>query len=222
MAKQTLNNNFYHENYIPTINEEILASDLDIRDKKSGLIDLFTAGIETLARSMSISLQHLSQNPQCQKKMVEELQSNIHGGNLFEATYSKAFIQESYRITPTAFVIARLVEEDMELSGYHIKRGTFALCHAMVANSKDENFENAQKFIPERWIPSSEFHNRTPKPNHSPNLVCPFGIGRRMCPGKRFSDMEMLMVLTRVSMVLKLFSQEMASLNVFVFLSFCS
>lgn len=195
MAKQNLNNNYES---VQTINEEILASGLDIRDKKSGLIDLFTSGIETLARSMSIALHHLTQNPECQERIFEELQTGISTENLFEATYSKAFMQESYRVAPTAFVIARLVEEDMQLSGYHIKRGTFALCHSMVANAKDENFHEANKFIPERWISSSDFHQRTPKPAHSPSLACPFGVGRRMCPGKRFSDMEMLMVLTRV------------------------
>lgn len=40
-----------------------------------------------------------------------------------KADYTKACIQESYRIRPTAFCLARILEENMELSGYQLKAG---------------------------------------------------------------------------------------------------
>lgn len=40
-----------------------------------------------------------------------------------KADYTKACVQESYRIRPTAFCLARILEENMELSGYHLKTG---------------------------------------------------------------------------------------------------
>lgn len=49
------------------------------------------------------------------------------------ATYTKACIQESYRIRPTAFCLARILEEDMELSGYHLKAGV-SLVQLIVEN----------------------------------------------------------------------------------------
>lgn len=184
-----------------SIHEQILSSPLDIRDKKSGLIDLLTAGIETLGTTLSILLYHLSKNPESQTKILEELRSGIGAENLMEATYTKACIQEAYRINPAAFVIARLQEEDIELSGYQVKGGTLVLCHTMIASQEDKNFTEAKQFIPERWIPSSSFCNQSPKPNHSPALVCPFGSGRRQCPGKRFSQQELLMVISKVRRV---------------------
>ena len=33
---------------------------------------------------------------------------------------------------------------------------------------------------------------------HSPSLVAPFGRGRRMCPGKRFVDLELHLLLAKV------------------------
>lgn len=182
-----------------SIHEQILSSSLDIRDKKSGLIDLLTAGIETLATTLSIFLYHLSRNPESQQRILEELRSGITAENLMEATYTKACIQEAYRINPAAFVIARLQEEDIELSGYNVKGGTLVLCHTMIASQQEVNFSEAKRFIPDRWIPSSAFASQSPKPNHSPSLVCPFGSGRRQCPGKRFSQLELLMVISKVS-----------------------
>lgn len=192
------NNNAQDEDS-SSIHEQILASSLDIRDKKSGLIDLLTAGIETLATTLSIFLYHLSTNPESQQKILAELSSGITGDNLMEATYTKACIQEAYRLNPAAFVIARLQEEDIELSGYHVKSGTLVLCHTMIASHDEKNFTEAKSFIPERWIPTSQFANQSPKPVHSPSLVCPFGSGRRQCPGKRFSQMELLMIISKVS-----------------------
>lgn len=181
-----------------SIHEQILSSKLDIRDKKSGLIDLLTAGIETLATTLSIFLYHLSKNPESQQKILEELRAGVTQENLLGATYTKACIQEAYRMNPAAFVIARLQEEDIELSGYQVKSGTLVLCHTMIASQEEVNFTEAKRFIPDRWIPTSSFCSQSPKPNHTPSLVCPFGSGRRQCPGKRFSQLELLMVISKV------------------------
>lgn len=181
-----------------SIHEQILSSKLDIRDKKSGLIDLLTAGIETLATTLSIFLYHLSKNPESQQRILEELRAGVTQENLVGATYTKACIQEAYRMNPAAFVIARLQEEDIELSGYQVKSGTLVLCHTMIASQEEVNFTEAKRFIPDRWIPTSSFCSQSPKPNHTPSLVCPFGSGRRQCPGKRFSQLELLMVISKV------------------------
>lgn len=65
----------------------------------------------------------------------------------------------------------------------------------MVACSKDENFPDAMQFKPERWIDN--------KGNFSMNIenggiVVPFGIGKRTCPGKRFVEMEIILLLAKV------------------------
>lgn len=189
----------YQDGESQSIHDQILSSKLDIRDKKSGLIDLLTAGIETVATTLSILIYHLSKNPESQQKILAELATGI---NLVEATYTKACIQESQRINPAAFVLARLQEEDLNLSGYHVKSGTLVLCHTMIASQDERNFTEAKRFIPDRWIPTSSFCSQSPKPIHTPSLVCPFGWGRRLCPGKRFSQLELLMVISKVRALL--------------------
>lgn len=133
------------------------------------------------------------------------------------ATYTKACIQEAYRIRPTAFCLARILEEDMQLSGYNLKAGvidlldslfcqlymniligalqTVVLCENMLACHKDNNFPAALNFQPERWIDKD---GKFGVNIESANLVVPFGIGKRTCPGKRFVEMEIVLLLAKV------------------------
>lgn len=64
------------------------------------------------------------------------------------------------------------------------------ICHTWLACLQDSNFECASEFKPERWLADGV------KP--SSFLVVPFGSGRRMCPGKRFSEQELQVVLAKV------------------------
>lgn len=43
--------------------------------------------------------------------------------HLSAASFTKACLQETYRICPTAFCLARMLEEDTTLSGYDLKAG---------------------------------------------------------------------------------------------------
>lgn len=65
------------------------------------------------------------------------------------------------------------------------------LLHTWIAGLDDANFKNASEFMPERWLGEV-----TP---HSPMLVSPFGIGRRICPGKRFVELALQLILAKVS-----------------------
>jgi len=56
---------------------------------------------------------------------------------------------------------------------------------------EDSNFERSKEFLPERWLENPE--------KSSSHLVVPFGCGRRMCPGKRFIEQELHVVLAKVS-----------------------
>ncbi|KOB71363.1 Cytochrome P450, partial [Operophtera brumata] len=60
---------------------------------------------------------------------------------------------------------------------------TFVLAHTGAACRREENFWRAQEYCPERWVEVRE--------PHAAALVAPFGRGRRMCPGKRFVELEL-------------------------------
>lgn len=67
---------------------------------------------------------------------------------------------------------------------------TVVLLHTWLACLEENNFVDATSYKPERWL-----DDLTKK---SPFLIVPFGCGKRMCPGKRFIELELQIVLAKV------------------------
>ncbi|XP_068619922.1 ecdysone 20-monooxygenase [Battus philenor] len=171
----------------------ILANpELDTRDKKAAVIDFITAGIETLANSLVFLLYLLSGRPDWQEKIRSELPScrRLEIEELAAATSIRDATKEAFRLLPTAPFLARLLDKPMNLAGHRLPAGTFVLAHTGAACRREENFFRAQEFLPERWTGCFE--------PHSPGLVAPFGRGRRMCPGKRFVELELHLLLAKI------------------------
>lgn len=101
--------------------------DLDIRDKKSAIIDFIAAGIETLANTLIFVLHYVTNSRQGIFKRIQEefdhCGNEIDSSDFAQAVYTKACLQETFRICPTAFCLARILQEDTNLSGYDVKAG---------------------------------------------------------------------------------------------------
>lgn len=127
MAEHTENatdrSNTVHSVFLSILNEP----NLDIREKKSAIIDFISAGIETLANTLSFILYYTTRERRTQDGIYAEFRhcpdGQINVDDLSAASYTKACVQESYRLTPTAFCLARILEEDTTLSGYDLKAG---------------------------------------------------------------------------------------------------
>ncbi|XP_059468579.1 ecdysone 20-monooxygenase-like [Neocloeon triangulifer] len=178
-------------------------SDLDDKDKKSGIIDFIASGMNTIGNSITMMLYLMAKNPEAQSKIYEEIQSQLEPDEeitakfLHSAKYLKACIQESFRILPTATCVARITEIDLNLSGYHVPAGSVVLSHTSEACRSEANFVRPDEFIPERWIASEVERNPSLHVKY-PFLVSPFGFQRRMCPGKKFAEQVMQIVLASV------------------------
>lgn len=70
----------------------------------------------------------------------------------------------------------------------------------MIACHKDNNFPEAKTFHPERWIDKEGNFSVN---IDSSTIVVPFGIGKRTCPGKRFVEMEIVLLLAKVCVALE-------------------
>lgn len=71
------------------------------------------------------------------------------------------------------------------------------ICQTWVASLQEENYPNAREFIPERWL-STDGVSKS-----NPYFEVPFGVGKRMCPGKRIAEYQLLVLTAKV---LKIFS----------------
>ncbi|XP_015112054.1 ecdysone 20-monooxygenase isoform X2 [Diachasma alloeum] len=184
---------------------------LDMRDKKAAIIDFIAAGIHTLGNTLVFMFHLIGSNPRVQKILHEEVETlaprncDIEVQDLRSAKYLRACVQEGFRVIPTAPCIARILDDSIELSGYHLNAGTVVLLHTWIAGLKESNFKNADEWMPERWLEHTE--------PHSPVLVAPFGVGRRICPGKRFVEQALYLIIAKVVQEFEITCEEELSLQ---------
>ncbi|XP_072008467.1 1,25-dihydroxyvitamin D(3) 24-hydroxylase, mitochondrial-like isoform X2 [Engystomops pustulosus] len=164
---------------------------------KKQLSSLFTelqiGGVETTANSLLWLIFNISRHDDVQEKILKEIQSVLLSGKIPSAEllqkmpYLKSCIKESMRVTPTVPFTSRTLDEDTNLGGYLIPRGTIAMInfHAMMWNN--DCFPDAQLYQPERWM--------KPRSTVNPFANTPFGIGRRMCIGRRLAELQLQLTL---------------------------
>ena len=103
----------------------------------------------------------------------------------------KQAVNETLRYTVLATFAARYLEEDIKLGGYPIPGGT-PIIHALgVVLKNPEYFPDPEKFNPDRFDPGSS----CPFPTAA---FVPFGVGKRMCPGHRFSKLEVAVCVAAI------------------------
>ncbi len=81
---------------------------------------------------------------------------------------------------PVGTEVSREIQQDLVLSGYHVPAGTHVDLCPSVHFLSEEHFEDADKFVPERWLRDKK---GAPRANAHPYLLTPFGVGTRMCAG---------------------------------------
>ncbi|XP_066139110.1 ecdysone 20-monooxygenase [Euwallacea fornicatus] len=164
--------------------QSVLNANVDDREKKSAIVDFLAAGIYTLKNSLLFLLYQVALNPDCQENIIKDQTK----------AYIKACSMETFRLTPTVHALARVTECDLELSGFHVNAGSIVLCQTSLACKNEVNFKNAKIFKPERWL--NEDRNETAAA--AAYLVTPFGYGKRICPGKRFIEQVLPVILDKM------------------------
>lgn len=89
--------------------------------------DMVFAGIDTTGNTLSFLVYHLSRNPDKQENLRREILGfggkNLTAHDLEHMPFFKACLQESFRMTPTANMMARVLPQDTVIGGYKIPRG---------------------------------------------------------------------------------------------------
>ncbi|CAK0744791.1 hypothetical protein CVIRNUC_001574 [Coccomyxa viridis] len=134
---------------------------------------LFFAGIDTTGHTGSFCLFLLSQHPEVEAKVVQELQRlglcasvqrpeprQLAYADLAELAYLQAVVKETLRMfPPVAIGQARLVSADLKLAGgFCLPAGAAALVPHHAMHSTSFNWDKPNEFLPERWlVPGAEY-----------------------------------------------------------------
>lgn len=167
-------------------------SDEQIRDEITTLI---LAGHETTANTLNWTWMLLSQNPDVEEKLHEELDSVLAGraptlADLKQLPYTEMVIKESMRLYPPAWSVGRVATEDTEVTGYAIKAGTIVVLSFAYEHRSPEHWAQPDRFWPERFSPEKEI------PRYA---YMPFGGGPRVCIGNSFAMMEAQLLLATIA-----------------------
>ena len=99
--------------------------------------------------------------------------------------YLKMCIKESMRLTPTSPTLSRIVPNSCSIGGVSIPKHTQVIADIYGMGMDKRYWRNPSEFIPERWENRREIN---------PFSYTPFGIGPRMCIGRRLAEVEIQLI----------------------------
>ena len=169
-------------------------SDQQLRDE---VMTLFVAGHETTAHALAWIWLLLSQHSHVEAKLHAEIERVLNGrapviADLPQLHYTSMVIQESLRLYPPVWRMARQAITDCEIGGYPIKAGTTIFISQWLIHRDARFYDRPNDFIPERW--ENNFAEQLPN-----GAYFPFGIGKRTCIGNRFAQMEIALILATIA-----------------------
>ncbi|KAI5674713.1 hypothetical protein M9H77_15077 [Catharanthus roseus] len=151
---------------------------------KAVLLDMFAAGTETSGTTIDWAMSEMLRNPTILKKAQEEVRQAfssrgyINEEEFKDLKYLQAIIKETLRLHPALpLLLPRENSERCEIGGYEIPLKTKIIVNAWAINRDSRYWQDAESFIPERFLDSSVDYKGT----HFEYI--PFGAGRRICPG---------------------------------------
>lgn len=170
-------------------------TDQEARDEA---VTLFAAGHETTSNALAWTWYLLSQHPQVEARLHEEVDSVLDGrkaalADLPSLKYTGMIIKEALRLYPPAWVLnAREAVEDVNIDGYVIPKNSYVFVSPYAVQRSSRYFNDPLKFEPERFSPENE--------KHIPRYTYfPFGGGPRVCIGNSFAMMEAQLILATVA-----------------------
>jgi cytochrome P450 len=170
------------------------ASEKSLRDQ---VITIFLAGYETVANALSWTWYLLSQNPDAETRMHEEIDRELQGrlptyDDIPRLRYMEMVLAESMRLYPPAWAMGRQALADFQLGDYFLPAKTTLLMSQFITHRDARFFPDPLRFDPERFTPEA-------KARRTKFSYFPFGAGFRHCIGESFAWMEGALVLATLA-----------------------
>ncbi|MFO0823309.1 MAG: cytochrome P450 [Gemmataceae bacterium] len=152
---------------------------------------LFLVAYETTGNTLTWTLFLLSQFPQTQQDVLDELASlgpNAGYDQLEQLPLLNRVLKESMRLLPAVPYSRRLASRDGGFGRYEIKKKTRVIFSHYMTHHLPEVYQNPERFDPARW--------ETIKP--SPAEYMPFGAGPRTCLGSQLAQCVIKLAIAKI------------------------
>lgn len=171
-----------------------MMTDRQVRDEA---MTVFGAGHETTATALMWTWYLLSQHPEVEARLLEELETVLGDraatlSDLPRLIYTEMVIRESMRLYPPAWSLTRQTIDSVDIGGYPIDKGRVVVLNIYGMHRDARYFPDPDRFDPERFRPENE--KNIPK-----YAYLPFGGGPRVCIGNAFAMMEAKLIVATIA-----------------------
>ncbi|XP_021966277.1 methyl farnesoate epoxidase [Folsomia candida] len=148
------------------------------------LYDLFVAGAETTSNTLEFAMLYMVLHPEVQTKVQEEIDRVVGKSRRVtledksKMPYTEATLLEIQRVANVLPVVIRGCNQDTNIAGYHIPKGTLAGISSISLHNSKAIWSDPDKFQPERFLDEDKTNIV------NANKILPFGHGKRVCLGE--------------------------------------
>ena len=169
-------------------------TDRQLRDE---VMTMLLAGHETTSLALSWTYYLLSQHPDIERRIADEVDRVIGDARPTFAhveglTWTRRTFEESLRLYPPAWGFSRLALGDDEIGGFPVRKGSIAFVIPFVLHRRPKLWPDPQRFDPERFTPERE----AARPRFA---YIPFGGGPRGCIGNQFAMLEAQLIVATIA-----------------------
>jgi cytochrome P450 len=166
---------------------------MDDRQVRDEAMTIFLAGHETTANALTWTWYLLSQHPDVEANLHDEVDRVLEGRppaahDLARLPYTETVVSESVRCYPPAWILGRMAVRENSVREYVMPEGSVALMSPYIVQHDPRWFPDPFRFDPDRWTPDAA----AARPKFS---YFPFGGGPRLCIGESFAWMELQLVV---------------------------
>jgi unspecific monooxygenase len=164
-------------------------SDAQLGDQVATMI---LAGHETTATALFWALYMLTLDPATQEQVAAEARMADANGTLDieHLKFTRAVIDETMRLYPPAFLIARAAAGADTVAGHAVADKDVILIAPWLLHRHEKLWHKPNAFMPQRFMPGA------PPPDRFAYL--PFGVGARVCIGAHFALVEATLALAKL------------------------
>ncbi|MGC2781912.1 MAG: cytochrome P450 [Bradyrhizobium sp.] len=162
-------------------------TDAQLADEVATMI---LAGHETTATALFWALYLLALDPANQEQLAREVRAATDLSDPDGLPFTRAVIDETLRLYPPAFLIARAATGPDRIAEFQVKRGDVVLIAPWLLHRHERLWQRPNAFMPDRFMPGA------PAPERFAYL--PFGAGARVCIGAHFALVEAMLALARL------------------------
>jgi cytochrome P450 len=174
-------------------------SNVQIRDEA---LTLLLTAFDTTSLALTWTWYLLSQNPEFEEHLYKEIDEVLQGRtptieDYSKLPYTKKIFEESMRIYPPIYIIARESINEFSIGDYVVPGGAIILASPYLIHHDPRFHPNPEKFDPEGFAQRLESSN-------SKYEYFPFSVGPRSCIGQHYAMLEGVLVLAAIAQKWKL------------------